>query len=185
MLLWLSYLKQLELACAGTPPGGAADAKTMCLAFRNIHSSVSQMCNNLWLRRTSPEKGLCSRQPTDHNKTITYGNALESLSEFLPNQPPSRRRYDENDARPSEWGLGRAPPDLADKSVTEGPGRGRGGFAPYRRRDFTFIIKRALISGPPDALIRRCTFLAGSPRFPCGGHRKVLDAMDTKITVNN
>ncbi|XP_073941343.1 zinc finger protein ush isoform X1 [Choristoneura fumiferana] len=30
MLLWLRYLKQLELACAGAPPGGAVDVKTMC-----------------------------------------------------------------------------------------------------------------------------------------------------------
>ncbi|CAG4972843.1 unnamed protein product [Colias eurytheme] len=36
MLLWLRYLKQLELACASVaelPPGGARDVKTMYKIF--------------------------------------------------------------------------------------------------------------------------------------------------------
>lgn len=33
MLLWVKYLKELELACAAQPRGGAAVVKTMCKAF--------------------------------------------------------------------------------------------------------------------------------------------------------
>lgn len=53
MLLWLSYLRQLELACAaaGGPPGGAAPVKTMCtiscLLIKYSITPLFRVCKNI------------------------------------------------------------------------------------------------------------------------------------------
>lgn len=48
MLLWLQYLKQLELAVARaaetSPPGGAPVVKTMCKSTENFFKIVSESC---------------------------------------------------------------------------------------------------------------------------------------------
>lgn len=41
MLLWLRYLKQLEMACAEMPPGGAAGVKTICKCLHFVFKLIS------------------------------------------------------------------------------------------------------------------------------------------------